>query len=66
MRDFNKENVQVPLGQGEFQYEPLAAAIKKAKWTGWLIAEEERESGEKPGDAAARPAREQIRKLFGS
>ena len=66
LRDFNKENVQVPLGQGEFQYEPLAAAIKKAKWTGWLIAEEERESGEKPGDAAARPAREQIRKLFGS
>ena len=66
LRDFNKDNVQVPLGQGEFQYEPLAAAIRKAKWTGWVIAEEERESGEKPGEAAARPAREQIRKLFGA
>lgn len=65
LRDFNRDNVQVPLGQGEFRYEPLAAAVKKAKWTGWVIAEEERESGEKPGEAAARPAREQIRKLFG-
>lgn len=65
LRDFNKENVQVPLGQGEFQYEPLAAAVKKAKWAGWVIAEEERESGDKPGAAAAGPAREKIRKLFG-
>ena len=65
LRDFNGANVQVPLGQGEFQYEPLAMAIKKAKWTGWVIAEEERESGEKPGEAAARPARERIRALFG-
>ena len=48
-----------------FQYEPLAIAIKKAKWTGWLVAGEERENGAKPGDEAARPAREQIRKLFG-
>jgi inosose dehydratase len=58
LRDFNKDDKQVPLGQGEFQYEPLAIAIKKAKWLGWLIAEEER-------DTAAKPAREQIRKLFG-
>ena len=65
LRDFNKEDKQVPLGKGEFQYEPLAIAIKKAKWTGWVIAEEERENGDKPGESAAKPAREQIRKLFG-
>jgi sugar phosphate isomerase/epimerase len=65
LRDFDAKDVQVPLGQGTFQYEPLALAVKKAKWVGWVIAEEERDNGEKPGEAAARPAREQIRKLFG-
>ena len=65
LRDFNAANVQVPLGLGTYQYEPLAAAVKKAKWTGWIIAEEERESGEKPGDKAAAPARDRIRALFG-
>ena len=49
------------MGLNEFQYDSLAAAIRKARWTGWLIAEEE---GEK-GDSAMGPAREQIRKLFG-
>lgn len=56
LRDF-KGDKQVPLGQGEFQYEPLSIAIKKVKWTGWVIAEEEQES-------AVKPAREQLRKLF--
>ena len=65
LRDFNAQNVQAPLGQGTFAYEPLAAAVKKAKWTGWVIAEEERESGEKPGEKAAAAARERIRALFG-
>ena len=64
LRDF-KNDVQVPLGQGEFSYAPLAAAIRKAKWTGWVINEEERESGEKPGESAVGPAREQVKKLFG-
>jgi sugar phosphate isomerase/epimerase len=58
IRDFNKDDKQVPLGTGEFRYEPLAIAIKKLKWTGWVIVEEERE-------AAVKPAREQLRKLFG-
>jgi sugar phosphate isomerase/epimerase len=58
LRDFNKEQKQVALGQGELQYEPLAIAIRKLKWTGWVIAEE-------LSEAATRPAREQIRKLFG-
>ncbi len=65
LRDFNAQDVQVPLGSGGFAYEPLAVAVRKAKWTGWVIAEEERESGDKPGDAAAKPAREKIRVLFG-
>jgi sugar phosphate isomerase/epimerase len=43
----------------EFQYEPLAIAVKKLKWTGWVIAEEER-------DSAIPGARDQIRKLFGT
>lgn len=65
LRDFNAQKVQVPLGQGTMPYEPLIEAVRKQKWTGWLIGEEERESGEKPGEAAAGPARDQIRKWFG-
>ena len=36
-----------------------------ANWNGWLLAEEERLSGEKPGETATRPARETIRRIFG-
>ena len=56
---------EVPLGQGEYDWRPLAAAIRTANWSGWLLAEEERLSGEKPGETAARPARETIRRIFG-
>ncbi len=65
LRDF-KADVQVPLGQGEFDYAPLASAVKKAGWQGWILNEEERESGEKPGAAAVEPARAQLKKLFGA
>lgn len=64
LRDFKQEQ-QVPLGRGEFDYRSLAAAMKKAKWGGWVLAEEERPSGEKPAEAAAGPARQTIRNLFG-
>lgn len=64
LRDFRQDE-QVPLGSGTFDYQPLAAAVKKAKWSGWILAEEERVSGEKPGESAAQPARETIRRLFG-
>lgn len=64
LRDF-RDDLQVPLGSGSFDYQPLAAAVKKAKWGGWVLAEEERLSGEKPGATAAGPARETIRRLFG-
>ncbi|MDX2041088.1 MAG: sugar phosphate isomerase/epimerase family protein [Acidobacteriota bacterium] len=64
LRDF-KNGEQVPLGQGEFPIRELAAAIKKAKWTGWAINEEERLSGEKPGEKAVAPARQTMKQVFG-
>lgn len=55
---------QVPLGQGDFGFEALAAAVKKTRWTGWLITEEG--GGPKPGNTAALgPDRAYIRKVFG-
>lgn len=64
LRDF-KNGEQVPLGQGEFPIRELAAAIKKANWTGWAINEEERLSGEKPGEKAAAPARQTLKQALG-
>lgn len=66
LRDF-KGGVepQVPLGQGDVDWKPLAAAVKKTGWSGWVLAEEERVDGSKPGESAARPARETLRALFG-
>ena len=64
LRDFKGEQ-QVPLGQGEVDWAPLASAIRASAWDGWVMAEEERADGSKPGAAAAAPARETLRKLFG-
>jgi len=64
LRDFKGEP-QVPLGQGEVDWKPLAAAVKTTAWGGWVLAEEERADGTKPGESAAAPARETLRKLFG-
>jgi sugar phosphate isomerase/epimerase len=64
LRDF-KGDTQVPLGQGEVNWKPLAAAVRDSGWGGWVIAEEERADGSKPGEAAAGPARETLRTLFG-
>lgn len=64
LRDF-KNREQVPLGQGEFPIQELAAAIKKVKWNGWAINEEERLSGEKPGEKAVAPARQTLKQAFG-
>ena len=60
-----KQGKEVPLGQGDYQWQPLARAMAEAKWDGWVLAEEERLSGEKPGEAAIGPAREAIRRIFG-
>lgn len=55
---------QVPLGQGDFGFEALAAAIRKTGWTGWLITEEG--GGPRAGNTAALSGdREYIRRVFG-
>lgn len=55
---------QVPLGHGDFGFEELSAAIRKTKWSGWLITEEG--GGPEPGNTAALgPDRAYIRKVFG-
>jgi inosose dehydratase len=64
LRDFRGEQ-QVPLGHGEVDWKPLAAAVGKAGWGGWILAEEERADGSKPGESAVAPARETLRTLFG-
>jgi len=64
LRDFKGEQ-QVPLGQGAFPLAAMAAAVKKADWRGWILNEEERLSGIKPGDSAIAPAREALRQAFG-
>ena len=63
-RDFKGEQ-QVPLGQGEVDWAPLASAVRKAGFNGWILAEEERADGTKPGATAAAPARDTLRKLLG-
>ncbi|NOT62663.1 MAG: sugar phosphate isomerase/epimerase [Acidobacteria bacterium] len=64
VRDF-KNGEQVILGQGDFPLAALAAEIQKANWTGWVLNEEERLSGEKLGETAVAPARESMRRAFG-
>ena len=61
-----RQGKEVPLGQGDYDWRPLAAAVARAKWDGWVLAEEERLSGEKPGEAAIKPAREAIRRRLWS
>ncbi len=65
IRDF-KNGAQVILGQGEFPLAALAAEIQKANWSGWVLNEEERLSGEKLGEAVVAPARAALRKAFGA
>jgi sugar phosphate isomerase/epimerase len=59
-----KGQEQVPLGQGDFGFEALAAAIRKTGWSGWIITEEG--GGPKTGNTnALAPDRAYIRKIFG-
>jgi sugar phosphate isomerase/epimerase len=62
LRDY-KNGRQVPLGSGSFPLLQLAAAIEHLKWKGWVLCEEERLTG-KPGDAAMRPARDTLFRVF--
>lgn len=62
--DFTSD-VQIPLGQGAFPLQQLAAVIKRVKWRGWALNEEERLNGDKPGEAAVAPAKATLDKVFG-
>lgn len=64
LRDFIKGS-QVPLGEGDFPLAQVATALKDKNWSGWVLAEEEREDTSKPGLSAARPARDALRHAFG-
>lgn len=64
IKTFKNKTQQVPLGQGDFSFENLAAAIRERNWSGWLIDEEG--GGPQGADTAAvGPDREYIRKVFG-
>jgi sugar phosphate isomerase/epimerase len=63
LKTFRNNTQQVPLGQGDFGFEPLAAAIKKTGWTGWLIDEEG--GGKSSNPSAVGPDRKYIRHIFG-
>lgn len=64
IKTFKNKTQQVPLGQGDFGFEDLAAAIREKNWSGWLIDEEG--GGPQGADTAAvGPDREYIRKIFG-
>lgn len=72
LRDFKLDakggfssDVQLPLGQGDFPLLQLVAAIKKVKWQGWALNEEERLNGDKPGESAVAPAKAALDKVFG-
>jgi inosose dehydratase len=64
LRDFH-DGKQVPLGSGDFPLAQVAAVLKKTNWQGWVLAEEEREDGSKPGELAVSPAMVALRKQFG-
>ena len=63
VKTFKNKVDQVPLGQGDFGFEDLAAAIRSTGWAGWIIDEE---GGGKTADSkAAGTDRAYIRKVFG-
>jgi inosose dehydratase len=63
VKTFKNKTEQVPLGQGDFGFEDLAAAINSTHWAGWIIDEE---GGGKTADSNAVGAdRAYIRKIFG-
>lgn len=62
-RDFQGDQ-QVPFGQGTFPIQAVAATLKKARWKGWALAEEERTDGTKPARSAALPAFQTLSRSF--
>lgn len=63
LKTFKNNIEQVPLGDGDFGFEDLAAAVRSTGWAGWLIDEE---GGGKTNDSAAvGPDRAYISRVFG-
>jgi sugar phosphate isomerase/epimerase len=61
-----RDDKQVPLGQGEYDFKTLAAEIKKTGWSGWLETEEElRTKDFQLADSTVQSDREFFRKMFG-
>jgi sugar phosphate isomerase/epimerase len=56
---------QVPLGQGDWGFEDLAAAICETDWSGWLLTEEGGLAAP-PDTAALGPDRDYIQRVFGA
>lgn len=63
LRDY-RGGRQVPLGSGDFPLAQVAAVLNKTNWQRWVLAEEEREDGSKPGERAVAPAMAALRKHF--
>jgi sugar phosphate isomerase/epimerase len=58
---------QVPLGEGEFDFEALAEAIRRAEWPGYLTLEEESLKSDDLHyvESVLQAGRQRIRKFFG-
>jgi inosose dehydratase len=64
LRDF-QNGQQVPLGDGDFPLDAVARALREKSWSGWVLAEEEREDGSKLGLSVMKPARLALERAFG-
>jgi inosose dehydratase len=65
LKTFKNHTQQVPLGEGDFGFEPLAAAIHKTGWKGWIIDEEGNGRPTGGNTTAVGTDRAYIRKVFG-
>lgn len=65
LRDF-RNGQQVPLGEGDFPLSEVARSLREKNWSGWVLAEEEREDGSKFGTGVMRPAHLALKQAFGA
>jgi sugar phosphate isomerase/epimerase len=65
VKTFKGADQQVPLGEGDFGFEALAAAIKQTRWTGWIMPEEGG-NARYSNSAALGPDRAYVRRVFGA
>lgn len=63
LRDY-KDGKQVVLGQGGFPLAVLAANLRRVRWSGWVLNEEERLDGSKHGMEFMKPALQAAKGAF--